>query len=86
MSFDLSISRKAVEIKGAHGEVAGDADIVIAPSIDSGNILYKSLSIFGKARIASVVAGLRVPVVLTSRADSIETKIDSIELALSMVP
>ncbi len=84
LSFDVSVSAKSAEIKGVTGSVPGDADILFVPSLDVGNVLYKSLSIFGKAEIAGVIAGLKIPVVLTSRADSREVKIGSIELAMNM--
>lgn len=84
ISFDLAISRSAAEIKGYQSEVAGDADLLVVPNLDAGNILYKSLVYMGGATVAGVVAGLKVPVVLTSRADSVETKINSLSLALEI--
>lgn len=84
ISFDLAISQKAAEIKGYTSEVAGDADLLVVPNLDAGNILYKSLVYMGGATVSGVVAGLKVPVVLTSRADSEETKINSLGLALEI--
>ncbi|OQY38421.1 MAG: hypothetical protein B6229_05900 [Spirochaetaceae bacterium 4572_7] len=84
LSFDISLSKEAARIKGATSVVAGDADILFAPNLDVGNALYKSFTLFGNAKVAGVVAGLKIPVVLTSRADSKEVKVDSLELALNM--
>jgi phosphate butyryltransferase len=62
--------------------VAGDADILIVPSIEAGNMLYKSLMYLGNAKSAGLILGTRAPVILTSRADSSETKQASIALAV----
>lgn len=85
LSFDIAVSRDAAEIKGINTPVAGDADILLFPNIDIGNALYKSLTIFGNGKVAGVISGLKLPVILTSRADSIETKISSVELAIDMI-
>jgi phosphate butyryltransferase len=84
LGLDLAISRGAAEIKGVSGPVVGDADILVMPGLDAANALYKSLTAFAGARMASVLAGARVPVVLTSRADSEETKELSLALALRL--
>lgn len=84
ISFDLAISKSAAEIKGFQSEVAGEADLLVVPNLDAGNMLYKSLVYMGGATVSGVVAGLKVPVVLTSRADSKETKINSLSLALEI--
>jgi phosphate butyryltransferase len=65
-------------------DVAGDADILIAPDLNAGNMLYKSLNFLGGAVCAAIVAGARVPVVLTSRADQDRSKYLSIALGVAM--
>ena len=82
LALDNAISAEAAHHKGIESLVAGEADILIAPDLQSGNILYKSLDFLGKARCAAIVAGSRVPIVLTSRADSEETKFLSIILGV----
>ena len=84
IAFDVAVSKVAADIKGINTEVSGDADILLFSNIDAGNAVYKSLSIFGKATISGIVAGLKLPVILTSRADSTEVKIASIQLALDL--
>lgn len=81
LALDVAISKRACEIKGITGEVPGDADILIFPDIEAGNIFYKAANIFAGAKTAAVVAGTAVPCVLTSRADDDETKFCSIALA-----
>lgn len=85
MAFDVAVSAEAAKIKGIDTVVSGDADILLFANIDAGNAVYKSLSIFGGASISGVVAGLKIPVVLTSRADSLKVKIDSLQLALDLI-
>lgn len=82
LQYDLAVSREAAAVKNIDSEVAGDADILIAPQIESGNILYKSLVYSARARVAAVIVGAKVPIVLTSRADSAEDKFNSICLAM----
>ena len=77
-------SRHACTIKGMQGDVFGDADILIFPNIEAGNVFYKTANILAEARTAAVVAGTRVPCVLTSRADDDDTKFHSIALAAVM--
>ena len=83
-ALDNAISKKAAQHKGISGEVAGEADILVAPELNSGNILYKSLVFMGGAISAAVIMGAAVPVVLTSRADNEKTKMMSIALAAAM--
>ena len=85
MQYDLAMSKSAAEIKGYHSAVAGDADILIMPHIDAGNILYKALVTSAGAHVAGMITGLKVPFVLTSRADSKEEKYNSIKLAIKMM-
>lgn len=84
LALDNAVSGEAARQKGIGGKVAGDADILLAPDLDSGNILYKSLSFLGTSIPAAVVMGARVPVVLTSRADSGQSKLMSIALASAL--
>lgn len=82
LALDNAISEEAANHKGISGPVAGDADILITPDINSGNVLYKSLSFLGNARCAAIIVGSIAPIVLTSRADSEETKFLSIALGV----
>ncbi|CAM4145060.1 phosphate acyltransferase [Lacicoccus alkaliphilus] len=82
LQYDLAISKESAAVKNIDSEVAGDADILIAPQIEAGNILYKSLVYSAGARVAAVIVGAKVPIVLTSRADSAEDKFNSICLAM----
>lgn len=79
--FDNAISLRAANIKGIESDVAGDADILISPDLNAGNILYKSLVYMAGAECAGVVLGTQVPVILTSRADSETSRIASCALA-----
>jgi len=84
LALDNAISAEAAHHKGIDSEVAGDADILLAPEITSGNILYKSLIFLGGAVTAAMIVGASVPVVLTSRSDSDKSKFLSIALAAAM--
>jgi phosphotransacetylase len=81
LAFDNAISAQAAQIKGIRSEVAGDADILLAPDLESGNILAKQLSFLANADSAGMVLGARVPVILTSRADSVRSRIASCAVA-----
>ncbi len=81
LALDNAISAESARIKKIDSDVAGDADILVAPDIEAGNILYKALVDLGGAKGAAIVAGAAKPIVLTSRADSRETKLASIALA-----
>nr|NQU92573.1 bifunctional enoyl-CoA hydratase/phosphate acetyltransferase [Bacteroidota bacterium] len=81
LAIDNAISKKSAELKDITSQVAGDTDIIMAPDIDGGNILYKTLNFLGGAVSAAVIMGARVPVVLTSRSDSDKSKFLSIALA-----
>ncbi|GAB1372177.1 phosphate butyryltransferase [Candidatus Kapaibacterium sp.] len=83
LAFDNAVSKEAAEHKGINSEVAGDADLIVAPNIEVGNALYKSFTYFGGALVAAIILGASVPVVLTSRADSDKSKLLSIALAAS---
>ncbi|MFC2115731.1 bifunctional enoyl-CoA hydratase/phosphate acetyltransferase [Bacteroidota bacterium] len=84
LALDVAVSREAATHKGIISKVAGDADILLTPDLDSGNILYKSLIFLGRSTSAAVVMGAQVPIVLTSRADSERSKLMSIALAAAL--
>jgi phosphate butyryltransferase len=81
LAFDNAVSLESAQLKGIKSEVAGDTDLLLMPDIEVGNVLYKSLVFFAKAKVASVILGAMVPIVLTSRSDSEQAKFDSILLA-----
>jgi phosphate acetyltransferase len=82
LAFDNAISAEAARIKHITSAVAGDADILLAPNIESGNMLAKQLEYLGGATASGLVLGARVPMALTSRADSPDTRVASAVLAL----
>lgn len=84
LAIDNAISRKSAELKNITSDVAGDTDIIMAPDIDGGNILYKTLNFLGGAVSAAVIMGAKAPVVLTSRSDSDKSKFLSIALAANI--
>ena len=81
LAFDNAVSLESAQLKGIKSEVAGDTDLLLMPDIEVGNVLYKSLVFFAKAKVASIILGAMVPIVLTSRSDSEQAKFDSILLA-----
>ncbi|MFQ5619654.1 MAG: bifunctional enoyl-CoA hydratase/phosphate acetyltransferase [Rhodospirillales bacterium] len=81
LSFDNAVSPEAAAIKGVDSPVAGRADILVVPNLESGNFLYKQLVYFMSATAAGIVIGARVPIVLTSRADPPEARLASAALA-----
>ena len=81
LAFDNAISATAAETKGIQSKVAGDPDILLAPDLEAGNILAKQLSFLANADSAGMVLGARVPVILTSRADSVRSRIASCAVA-----
>ena len=84
-ALDNAISVEASRHKGITHPVAGYADILMVPVIEAGNILYKSMVFFARAKNAGIIVGAKVPVVLTSRADSDEAKLNSIAIGVLMV-
>jgi len=84
LAMDIAVSSEAAIHKGISGSVAGDPDILLTPDLNSGNILYKSLIFLGNSTSAAVVMGASVPIVLTSRADSEQSKLMSIALASAL--
>jgi phosphate acetyltransferase len=81
LAFDNAISTQAAETKGIRSAVAGDPDILLAPDLEAGNILAKQLSFLANADSAGMVLGAKVPVILTSRADSVRSRIASCGVA-----
>jgi phosphotransacetylase len=85
LAMDDAISRSAADTKHIVSEVAGDADVLVVPDLESGNILYKDLTYLAGADAAGVVLGASLPVILTSRADTVRTRIASAALAALVV-
>jgi phosphate acetyltransferase len=82
LAFDTAVSTKAANIKKLVSPVTGQADILVVPDLESGNMLAKQLEYLGGAQLAGIVLGARVPVILTSRADSAETRLTSCAVAV----
>lgn len=82
LAFDNAISREAAKEKGIISEVAGDADVLLMPNLEAGNMLAKQLIFLGKAEAAGLVLGARIPIILTSRADGRMTRLLSCALAV----
>lgn len=82
LALDNAISKEAAAHKKIESEVAGNADILLVPNIEAGNVLYKSFVFTSKAKNGGILIGASAPVVLTSRADSYETKLNSIALSI----
>ncbi|UCZ54623.1 bifunctional enoyl-CoA hydratase/phosphate acetyltransferase [Bacillus shivajii] len=83
LAFDIAVSEKAATQKGIDSEVAGRADVLMVPTIEVGNALYKSFTIFGQAEVGGMIVGAKAPIILTSRADSVESKLLSMAMAVS---
>jgi phosphate acetyltransferase len=82
LAFDTAVSLKAARIKKLVSPVTGQADILVVPDLESGNMLAKQLEYLGGAQLAGIVLGARVPTILTSRADSAETRLMSCAVAV----
>jgi len=82
LAFDTAVSAKAAQIKGLVSRVTGQADILVVPDLESGNMLAKQLEYLGGAQLAGIVLGTKVPVILTSRADSGATRLTSCAVAV----
>ena len=82
LAFDTAVSQKAATIKNLVSPVTGQADILVVPDLESGNMLAKQLEYLGGAQLAGIVLGARVPTILTSRADSAETRLVSCAVAV----
>ena len=86
LALDVAIDKESVEIKGLTSPVAGDADCLLFPNIESGNVFYKANSkLVPGVKQAGILVGAKVPCVLSSRADSIDTKLNSIAIAAMSV-
>ncbi len=81
LAFDNAVSKEAALIKGIRSEVAGEADVLLVPDLEAGNMLAKQLAYMGRADSAGIVLGARVPIILTSRADSAEARLASCAVA-----
>jgi phosphate butyryltransferase len=81
LAFDNAVSFESAKHKEIKSDVAGDTDLLLMPDIEVGNVLYKSMVFFAKAKVASLIVGASAPIVLTSRSDSEQAKFDSILLA-----
>jgi phosphotransacetylase len=84
LAFDNAISKDAARIKGIQSDVAGDPDILLVPDLEAGNMLAKQLSFLANADSAGLVLGARVPIILTSRADTVRSRIASCGVAALM--
>lgn len=82
VSLDLALSEESVELKRFSAPIQGDADVLVVPGIDAGNVLYKALLLFAGAKIGGTIVGTRVPIVLTSRSDKTESKLYALDFAL----
>jgi phosphate butyryltransferase len=83
-ALDNAVSEEAARIKGMKDPMAGKVDILLCPTIETGNVLYKALSFLAGARSAGIIVGAKAPVVLTSRADDDDSKLNSIALGVLM--
>lgn len=81
MALDVAISVQAARVKGIVGPVAGQADILIVPNVEAGNVMAKSIQYFAHGRMAGLVVGARVPILISSRADTAETRFLSLAMA-----
>jgi phosphate acetyltransferase len=84
LAFDNAINKQAADTKGIKSKVAGDPDILLAPDLEAGNMMAKQLSFLANADCAGMVLGARVPVILTSRADSVRSRIASCAVAMQL--
>ena len=82
LAFDSAISKEAAKVKNIRSAVAGDPDILLVPDLEAGNILAKQLTFLANADSAGLVLGARVPIILTSRADSVRSRIASCGIAM----
>ena len=82
LAFDNAISKEAAQTKGITSEVAGDPDILLAPDLEAANILAKLLTFLANSDSAGLVLGAKVPIILTSRADSVRARIASCAVAV----
>jgi phosphate butyryltransferase len=81
IAFDVAVSHEAAKHKGIESQIAGNVDLMVVPSIETGNVLGKALIYFAKSKMAGIVLGATHPIVMTSRAETPEGKVNSIALA-----
>jgi phosphate butyryltransferase len=81
IAFDVAISREAAQHKHIDSKISGEVDLILVPAIEVGNVLGKCLSILCNAKMSGVVLGAAAPVILTSRSEDAESKLNSILLA-----
>ena len=84
LALDNAVSPEAARHKGITDPNAGHADILLVPNIETGNVFYKSMVFMAKSQNAGLIVGAKAPVIVTSRADSEQTKLNSIALALAV--
>jgi phosphotransacetylase len=84
LAFDNAVDEEAARTKGIVSPVAGRADILVAPNLEAGNMLAKQLTFMADAEAAGIIVGARVPIILTSRADSARTRLASCALSVLM--
>ena len=82
LGLELAISRQAAELEESDSPIAGEADVLIVPNVEAGNIVAKGLIYFARARMAGLVVGAKVPIIISSRADSAETRYLSLAMAV----
>jgi len=85
LAFDTAVNAEAARVKNLRSPVAGKADILLVPDLESGNMLAKQLEYLGGARLAGIVLGSKVPIILTSRADSSESRVASCAIAAVLI-
>jgi phosphate butyryltransferase len=84
LALDVAIDKESAATKKVTGPIAGDADCIVFPNIESGNVFFKAVTKLAKGELAALVMGAKVPCVLTSRGDSTTSKLNSIALAALM--
>jgi phosphotransacetylase len=84
LAFDNAISAQAAKTKGIVSQVSGDVDILLAPDLEAANMLFKQLTYLAGAEGAGIVLGTRIPIVLTSRADSLRTRLASVAVMVQV--
>lgn len=85
LAFDTAVSAEAAQVKSLKSQVVGEADILLVPDLESGNMLAKQLEYLGGAQLAGIVLGAKVPIILTSRADSAESRVASCAIASALI-
>jgi phosphate acetyltransferase len=85
LAFDTAVNAEAARVKNLKSPVAGVADILLVPDLESGNMLAKQLEYLGGAKLAGIVLGAKVPIILTSRADSSESRVASCAIASALI-